>query len=206
MLSFLKKLLPGTKPPSKMPNFKNGNEKPPSNRQRTECEALGLIIKPNMTSRDAWRILNDALENPKYKALLDAHYAYDNALDEDEERHEYGNSLIDERNKWEEIADCRNGQYLVTYKKGKTLRSDVVEFDGADIEDAQKPYVKIEALLPKVRKPRDELPWIEWEKETSFRPKQILEFKKLSQQIDTLDIDGYELILNEAKEIEFKYL
>lgn len=204
MLNFLKRLFndPTTEPAK--PKYKGGSEKPPSKRQITECEVLGLKIKPSMNSRDVWQRLNDALTNPQNQALLDKHYAPENALHEDEEREEYGNALINERNKWEDICHP-TVHYLVTYKKGKILRSDVVEFDTADIEDAQKPYVKIEALLPKMRKPRDEDPYLEWEKETSFRPKQILEIKKFSSQIDMHEVDRYEQLLNKAKEIKAKY-
>jgi len=194
---------PAAKPAK--PKYKNGNEKPPSTRQRAECDAVGLTIRPNMTSRDVWQMLNDAVKDPKYKALLDKHYAYDNALSEDDDRFEYGNVLIDELNKWEEI--CYPGQYLVTYKKGKILRSDIIEFERAELnESVQKPYVEIEASLPKIRKPRNEDPHLDWDKEITFKPKQILELKKLPQEIDMFDIDGYEQTLLEAKKTEAKYL
>ena len=126
---------------------------------------------------------------------------------EDDDREEYGNALVDERNKWEALS-VPGVQYLITYKKGKTLRSDIVELDCVEIEDAAKPYVRIEALLPKVfRKPRDGgSPYLEWDKDTVFRPKQILEYRKLDQPIDMFDVDSYDRILQEAKEVEEKYL
>ncbi|MCK4621531.1 MAG: hypothetical protein KAT62_04870 [Desulfuromonadales bacterium] len=204
MLSFLKKLLPGSKSPVSNSSYKNGYEKPPSKSQREECEYLGLTIKPKMTSHDVWRMINDAVENPKYKALQDAYIAEKNSPFEQEDRGEYGDALVDELNKWEKI--CYPDQYLVTYKKGKTLRSDIVEFERAYIEDAQKPYVKIEALLPKIRKPKNDEPSIEWEKETTFRPKQILDCKKLPQEIDMFDVAKYEQILAAAKETEAKFM
>ena len=68
MLSFLKKLLPGFKPPVSTSNYTNAYRKSPSNEQLEDCDSLGLTIKPTMTSYDAWRLINDAIKNPKYKA------------------------------------------------------------------------------------------------------------------------------------------
>ncbi|MFK5927641.1 MAG: hypothetical protein QM483_13515, partial [Desulfuromusa sp.] len=91
MLSFLKRLINKPADEPVKPKYKNSNEKPPSKRQITECEVLGLKIKPHMSSHDVWQMLKDAVEIPQNQALLDKYYAPENALDEDEDREEYGN-------------------------------------------------------------------------------------------------------------------
>jgi hypothetical protein len=213
MLNFIKRLIgtdkandnPQPKPTKfQSKKYRNGGEKPPSKKQREECNVLGIPIKPDMSSRDVWKILKDAVEDPENRALLDEHYAHEYAIAEDDERHEYGNALIDELHRWEDLCIV-SAHYLVTYKKGKTLKSDVMEFERVEIEEVQKPYVKIEALIPKVKRPKNELPWLEWDKEITLRPKQMHEFTKLPQQIHMDDVDGYERILEEAKVIELKY-
>lgn len=206
MLSFLSKFFK-QKPaePSKSVEFvkTTGAMKPPSKKQLEECERLGLEVKPNMSSHDVWQLVQDAIQKPEIKKLYDAYISEQNAIFEANDREEYGDALVDELNKWKKVCDCK--QYLAVFKKGKTLVSDVLEFECANIVDDQKPYITIEGLRPKIYKPRNESPYIEWEKEISFRSAQILEIKKLPQSIDMFDIDEYEKMLLQAKEMEARY-
>jgi len=183
--------------------FKRKPKKLPSQNQLEECERLGLKVKPHMSSRDVWQLVKDAKEKPEIKILDDKYIAEQNAILEKEDREEYGDAVVDELKKWEKV--CDGNHYIVVYKKGKTLASNILEFESANIEGEKKFYVKIDALLPKTYKPRNDSHSIEWEKEISFRPEQILEIKEMLQQIDMFDIEGYEAALLHAKEIEAKY-
>lgn len=82
----------------------------------------------------------------------------------------------------------------------------MVEFDSVEIEDDAKPYVKIGILRPKVRKPRDESHYIEWEKEVNLKSNQILHCRGLKTEVDMHDLDRFEKELNNAKELAAKYL
>lgn len=206
MFSFISKLFKQkTTEPGKSVEFvkTTGTLKPPSKNQLEECERIGLEVKPNMTSRDVWQLVQDAIQKPEIKKLYDAYISEQNAILEADDRDEYGDALIDKLNKWKK--GCDGKQYLVVFKKGKTLDSDVLEFECANIVDDQKPYITIEGLRPRIYRPRDESPYIEWEKEISFRTTQILEIKKLPQSIDMFDIEAYEKMLLHAKEMEAKH-
>lgn len=186
--------------------------KPPSKKQVEECEAIGLIIKPKMSSHDVWEMLNEARDNPKYKTRFEEYHAKQQAsyyaeLKEEcseEFNEKFAEELVADLKKWEKCSISAQ-QSLIIYKKGKTITADVVEFDRVDIDDSSKPYVKIEILRPKICKPRDESPYLEWGKEVALKPKQILFCRKLKEDIDISDIDGYERILKKAEEIKAKY-
>ena len=141
--------------------------------------------------REVWQKVQEALKIPELKAIEDAYIQEQNRLFEQEERAEYGDTLIDERNKWESY--CKPGQqYFITYKKGKTTRSDLIEFERAEISETAKPYIQLEALLPKIHKPRGEDPYFELEKEIILKPNQIIELRKLDPPIDMFNVEQYE--------------
>jgi len=98
-------------------------------------------------------------------------------------------------------------QHLVIYRKGQIPLCDIMEFDFVEIDDTNKPCLNIGAMSPKIsRKPKDGgLPYIEWDKETIFRAKQILEVKKLKQPIGTDDVGLYDGILAKAEKFVEKY-
>lgn len=176
----------------------------PSKKQLEECERLGLVVKPNMSSREVWQLVEDAKKDPKIKKLYDEYIAEQNAIFEAADREEYGDAIVDELKKWEKV--CIVGvHHIVVFKKGKTLDADILEFERANIEEENKYYVKIEGLRPKIYKPRGESPYIEWEREITFRPQQIIELITLPQPIDMFDINGYEETLQKAHEIKEKY-
>ncbi|MDA3902453.1 MAG: hypothetical protein PF441_03265 [Desulfuromusa sp.] len=198
MVSFLKKLFSHPEP------AKPKKQYPPSRSQYSDCKLLGLTIEPGMGYYYVKQMIEEALQKPQLKTIMDTNIAKRNAIYEQEEREEYGDALVDELKKWEKICDI-DGQYLVIYKKGKTLSSDIVQFDGAQIETTtKKPYVKIEASLPKVFRGNG-APYIDWDKDTTFRPKQILEVKKLKKPIND-NVELYDQILAKAKKLEAKYL
>lgn len=176
----------------------------PTKKQLEECKRLGLAVKPNMSSREVWQLVEDAKKDPKIKKLHDEYIAEQNAIFEAADREEYGDAIVDELKKWGKV--CTVGvHHIVVFKKGKTLDADILEFERANIEGENKYYVKIEGLRPKIYKPRGESPYIEWEIEITFYPQQIIELITLSQPIDMFDINGYEEALQKANEIKEKY-
>ena len=190
--------------------------KPPSKSQVEECERLGLTIKPKMSSHDVWEMVNKAKTIPKYKKIDDEYRAKQNALAYKELREEYnyeygeeygedfGDKLVDELERWEKFTLIHHN--LIVYKKGKTITSDVVEFERVDInDDANKPYIQIDILRPKVYKPRDESHRVEWDKEVVLKSNQILHCRGLKTEVDMFDLDRFEKELNNAKELAAKY-
>ncbi len=82
---------------------------------------------------------------------------------EDIER--YGLPAVEEFERWEPVAD-EVGPYVIIYRSGKSLKVEVVEFEGAEIEQKArgKSRVALDCLFPK-RFREDGETWLEWEKE-----------------------------------------
>jgi len=176
----------------------------PSKTKIEECERLGLEVKPTMSNREVWQLIEDAKKDPKIKKIHDEYIAEQNAISEAVDREEYGDNVVDELKKWEKL--CSVGvHHIVVFKKGKTLDTDILEFECANIEGESKYYIKIDGLRPKIYKPRDESPYIEWNKKISFRPEQIIEVLTLPNPIDMFELNDYENALNRAKELKGKY-
>jgi hypothetical protein len=212
MLKFLKTLFGGSEQmkstpapsPQKSPEqpFKN-----PSKAQLEECERLGLVVRQGMSSRDVWQMVNDAKKDPRIKALDDAYLAQQRALQEAEDREEYGDLVVDNYKRMEAL--CRAGvHHIVVFKKGKQVDADILEFERASIEDMdeKKPYVMVEGLRPKIYKPRGDDPRVEWNKEIVFKSSQILEVETLPTGIDLFDLDGFEKTQERANQLKQKYL
>uniref|UniRef100_C6DYV1 Uncharacterized protein n=1 Tax=Geobacter sp. (strain M21) TaxID=443144 RepID=C6DYV1_GEOSM len=214
MLKLLKSLLGGSEHTESIPapSPPKSPEKPykhPSKAQLEECERLGLIVRPGMTSRDVWQMMRDAKEDPRIKALDDAYHAQQRAIQEAEDREEYGDVVVDIYKKMEAL--CRVGvHHLVVFKKGKKVDADVLEFERANIEDdiEKNIHVKIEGLRPKIYKPRGayESPYIDWNKEIVFKSDQILEVETLPTPIDMFDLDQFEKALERARLLTQTYL
>jgi hypothetical protein len=178
--------------------------KRPSKKQLEESDLLGIVVNPNMSSREVWQLVEAAKKDPKTKKIYEEYIARQNAIFEAEDKEEYGDAIVDEQKKWEKL--CLVGvHHIVIFKKGKTLDADIIEFERASIEGDTKFYVKIEGLRPKIYKPRSESAYIEWEKEISFRPNQILEVVTLPAPIDMFAINDYELVKERANQLKEKH-
>lgn len=181
--------------------------KHPSKAQLEECERLGLVVKPGMSSRDVWQMVRDAKEDPRIKALDDAYHAQQRAIQEAEDREEYGDVVVDNYKRMEAL--CRVGvHHLVVFKKGKQVDADVLEFERASIEDENEKriYVMVEGLRPKIYKPRGESPHIDWNKEIVLKSDQILEVETLLKTIDMFELGDFEKALDRANQLKQKYL
>ncbi|MDD2337730.1 MAG: hypothetical protein PHD01_14300 [Geobacteraceae bacterium] len=192
------------------PSSQKSPEQPfkhPSKVQLEECKRLGLIVKPGMSSRDVWQMVRDAKEDPRIKALNDAYHAQQRAIQEAEDREEYGDVVVDKYKRMEAL--CRVGvHHLVVFKKGKQLNADVFEFERASIEDENEKsiYVMVEGLRPKIYKPRGESPYIDWNKEIILKSEQILEVETLPKPIDMFELGDFEKALDRANQLKQKFL
>lgn len=147
MLKFLKALFGGeNSEPTPSPSSQKTQEypfKPPSKTQLEECERLGLEVKTGMSSRNVWQMVNEAKKDPRIKVLDDAYLAKQWAIQEAEDREEYGDVVVDNYKRMEAL--CRAGvHHIVVFKKGKQAYADILEFERASIEDMdeKKPWLK----------------------------------------------------------------
>lgn len=114
---------------------------------------------------------------------------------EDIER--YGIELVEEFERWEKLADAI-GPYVVIYRSGKSLKVEVVEFDGAEIEEKPrgKSRVVLESLFPK-RVREDGEKWLEWEKERRLvagKIEYIGLLEKVWGRCNIEEVDEYEAV------------
>jgi hypothetical protein len=182
-----------------------GQFKKPGKKQLEECERYGLTINPNMNSHEVWQFIENAKKDPQIKKIHDDYIAAQNAIYETVDREEYGDAIVDEQKKYTNL--CLVGvHHIVVFKKGKTLGADIIEFESVNIEGDNKHYVKVDGLRPKIYKPRGESPYIEWEKEISFRPNQILEIITLPEPIDMFELKDYQKALDRAEKLKEKYV
>ena len=184
-------------------------EKPlkhPSSAQVKKCEWLGLEIKPGMTSRDVWLMVNDAKNDPRIKMLDDAYLEQQWALQEAEDREEYGDVAVDNFKRMQAL--CLAGvHHIVVFKKGKKVDADVLEFESVSMdEDKKRINVMVEGYRPKILKSRGEPPRIDWNREIVIRFDQILEIETLATGIDPFDLDGFEKAQERANQLKQKYL
>jgi len=211
MLKFLKSLFGGNDNPASIPSSSQKTQeypfKNPSKTQLAECERLGLEVKSGMSSHDVWQMVSDAKKDPRIKALDEAYHAKQRAIQEAEDREEYGDIIVYNYKRMDAL--CRVGvHHLVVFKKGKQVDADVLEFERANIEDEneKKIHVTVEGLRPKIYKPRGESPYIEWNKEIVFKSDQILEVETLPTPIDMFELAQLENALERARQLKQKYL
>jgi hypothetical protein len=184
-------------PPKPTPDPGN----PPDRSQLTKCERLGLTVKPGMTRRQVGEMLRQAMERPEIKARQDAYEAEQQAIAEAADREDYGDALVDERKEWQARCDLITATYMVAFKSGGKVVGDLMQFEKVEIEDAPKPFVRIDGLRPKVHRPRGESPYFEFEKEVTLKPAQILAVEQVPGEIDMFDLDGFERWLGKAQEL-----
>jgi hypothetical protein len=180
--------------------------KHPSKAQVKRCEWLGLEIKPGMRSRDIWQMVEEAKKDPRIKALDDAYLEQQWALQEEEDREEYGDVVVDNYKRMQAL--CQDGvHHIVVFKTGKKVDADVLEFESVSIDKNEKRItVTVEACRPKIHKPRGESPRVDWKKEIAIRFDQILAIETPATGIDQFDIDGFEKAQERANQLKQKYL
>lgn len=179
--------------------FKKKPQKPPSKKQFDLCEQLGLEVKPKMSREDVAKLLEVSLQQEKYKKIFNEIQKEREDECEEEDRAMYGDDLYDELKKWEQYCDPYK-QYILLFKRGGKIQADVVEFETAEIIGEKKYSIQLGILLPKLHKDRDG-DYIEWEKEITLKPSQVLKIEQLMESIDMFDIETYKEIKTKCEAI-----
>ena len=68
----------------------------------------------------------------------------------------------------------------LVFKRGNKVQTEIVEFETAEIIGENRYSIRLGILLPKIYKDRDG-DYIEWEKEISLKPKQIINYEDYTE-------------------------
>jgi hypothetical protein len=163
----------------------------PSRNQVVLCERLGLESTAKMSREDVSRMLEVALQQEKYKQIYDQIQKAKEAEFVKEDRATYGDTLIDELEKWQRYCDPHK-QYILIFKRGQQVQFDVAEFETAEIIGGSKHSIQLGVLLPKLHKDKDTGDYLEWERELNLKPSEVLKIERLADAIDMFDIKTYQ--------------
>ena len=170
--------------------FKKKPLERPSKSQVLLCERLGLQIQPKMSRKNVSKLLERSLRQDKYKRIYEEIQREREEESEKEERATYGDDIYDEQKKWESYCDPFR-QYLMVFKRGGKIQSDVVELESADIVGEKRYSIQLGVLLPRHQKDRDSGDYIEWVRDVSLKPDNVLKFEALPKPIDMFDVESY---------------
>ena len=170
--------------------------------QKQFYERAGLAF-PDSASREAIKkeikqLMRDSGISKKVQDSILAEEKADVAAEQEmrqEDIERYGLEVVEDFERWEKLADDI-GPYVVIYRSGKSLKVEVVEFDGAEIEEKArgKSRVVLECLFPK-RIREDGEKWLEWEKEKQLiagKIEYIGLLEKVWGRCNIEEIDEYE--------------
>jgi hypothetical protein len=185
--------------------FRKTPKKPPSRSQIELCARLGIEITPKMGQEDISKLLSESLQKEKYKKIYDEIQRERDEQFEKEEREEYGDEIVDELKKWEKYCDVYKQYYLI-FKRGGKVQSDIAELESAEIMGEKKYYIQLGILLPKLHKDKDTGDYLEWEKEVTLKPEQILKIEELKEPIDMFDLGAYETAKKKCESMATEYM
>jgi hypothetical protein len=200
--------------------FKEKPIKPPSISQIELCGRLGLEITPKMGYEHVSSMLRKSLKEEKHKNIYDAIQEEHNEQFEKINREEYGDKIVDELKKWETYCDV-NKQYYLIFKRGGELVFDIAEIASAAIFGEKTVgektvgektvgtamfCVQLGIRLPKARNERHAGDYVEWEKQITLKPEQILRIEALEEPIDMFDLSAYVTAKNKCKSMAEKYI
>lgn len=171
--------------------FKRKPKKTPSRNQVILCEQLGLKISHQMGQADVSKLLGEALQQEKYKAIYDSIQLEREKKFEKEDREEYGDKLVNELKSWE--AKCNsNSHFYLVFKRGETIHYDIAELESADIAGIKKHYIELNFQFLKRYKDKVFGDHVEWEKDITIKAHQVLKVQSLNRVIDGGNIKEYE--------------
>ena len=187
--------------------------KPPTKKQIEECQLFGIEVAPHASSREIWALLENAKRAPPTQAVWEEHCRkqrekeYEDLLEEysDEFSEKIAKEVIGDYRKWTEDSLRRGSCHcIVIFKVGKKIAADVMELESVELEETSggKPFAALHFLLPKKYKGGAyDSPRLEWEKEFTLKPVQVLEQRWLEKAIDMFDLERYESVLVEAQSL-----
>ena len=193
-------------------------KQPPTSDQVELCDKVGLPLPSGTTRGQAETIISEAKNNPKYASKfwqLDEELQKESAAEEDrEQREKYGDKLMEDFYRWEEISSECYDQYVLVFRRGKNIVVEVVEFDSAEIIDGAKPYINLSARVPEKEKLDRNCYVFSWEKEVEIRAGNILHIQKLKtnfsdcsieESVDSEDYTAYKKVLEKATEFAKRF-
>ena len=193
-------------------------KQPPTSDQVELCDKVGVPLALGTTRGQAETIITEAKNNPKFAAKfqqLDEELQRESEAEEDrEQREKYGDKLMEEFYRWEEIASECYDQYVLVFRRGKSIVVEVVEFDTAEIIDAAKPYINLSVRVPEKEKLDRNYYVFSWEKEVEIKAGNILHVQKLKTNFsdcsieesgDSEDYTAYKKVLENATEFAKRF-
>ena len=179
----------------------------PTWQQRQFFERADVPFPPDI-GRNAMDVRIKQLESDpviaqRIRAAIEAEQKANESAEQEmrlEDIENYGLKAVEEFERWEPITDDI-GPYVIIYRSGKSLKVEVVEFEGAEIEAKPrgKSRVVLDCLFPK-RVREDGEKWLEWEKEKRLVARRIeyvvlLDKVWKGQYIE--EIDQYESLVDD---------
>ena len=193
-------------------------KQPPTSDQVEICDKVGILLSSGTTRGRAEKIITEAKTNPKYAAKfqqLDEELQRESDAEEvREQRAKYGDKLMEEFYRWEEITSEFGDQYVLVFRRGKLIVVEVVEFDTVEINNASKPYINLSVRVPEKEKLDRNCYVISWEKEVEIKAGNILHIQKLKTSFsdcsieesgDSEDYAAYKKVLEKATEFAKRY-
>ena len=193
-------------------------KQPPTPEQAELCVKVGIQLPSGTNRGQAEMIIANAKSNPTYAAkfqqLEEEQQKESDAEEDREQREKYGDKLMEEFYRWEEIASECYDQYVLVFRRGKSIVVEVVEFDTAEIIDAAKPYINLSVRVPEKEKLDRNYYVFSWEKEVEIKAGNILHVQKLKTNFsdcsieesgDSEDYTAYKKVLENATEFAKRF-
>ena len=193
-------------------------KQPPTPEQAELCVKVGIQLPSGTNRGQAEMIIANAKSNPTYAAkfqqLEEEQQKESDAEEDREQREKYGDKLIEEFYRWDGIANERNDQHVMIFRRGKSIVVEVVEFDTVEIVDATKPYIKLSVLLPAKEKIDQNYYAFSWENEMEIKATNVLHLQKLKTNFsdcsygdwgDSEDYLAYKKVLEKATEFAKRF-
>ena len=178
-------------------------QKQPGRSQIELCKRLGLEITPKMNRGDVSKLLSVSLKQDKYKKIYDEIQRERDKVFEKEDREIYGDKIVDELKKWEQYRDPYK-QYFLIFKRGGKVQYEIAEIESAEITGESKYLIKLGILIPKIHK-EDFGDYIEWEREITLKPNQVLKIEELAEPIDNSDLETYKAAKRKCQTMASKF-
>lgn len=177
----------------------------PTWQQRQFFERAGVLfpadVARNAIDEKIKQLESDPVIAQRIQIAIDAEQKANESAEQEmrlEDIERYGLAVVESFERWEPIADDI-GPYVVIYRSGKSLKVEVVEFEGAEIEfkTRGKSRVVLDCLFPK-RFREDGEKWLEWEKEKKLvasKIEHIVLLDKVLPRCNIEEIDEYESVI-----------
>ncbi|MDZ7781750.1 MAG: hypothetical protein U5K56_01990 [Halioglobus sp.] len=136
----------------------------PSRKHVETCERLGIKVLPTDSNRDVYKLIQEAIKKPHFKAVYDELEQERQSAYDKERKAESRRRNVRFPSSWEKL--CKSSkQYATVFRRGKQIKWDILELEDVTSDEVKLSSIRVEALSPKKRKGRDVGEYLEWEKE-----------------------------------------